>query len=193
MQVVYTLQPESLTQRPMFVCSNLFHLNPIKMLFHTNWIFLSCHINLLHRLLAKTTFMSPNAESQEALWYSIWHTSHFYGASVIVGGGRGSWDLFLTLPWRVSFSDNTATLSHFVFLTTGCNYLMSVCHAPWPDLNSRLSYPLCARQYHSSDHSCAVSVSVLSFKCPINRRPLCLCCCFFKSKLDSQTDRQTDW
>lgn len=59
MQIVYTLQPESLTRRLMFVCSSLFHLNHIKMLFHTNWIFLSCHINLLHWLLAKTTWLAP--------------------------------------------------------------------------------------------------------------------------------------
>lgn len=103
MQVVYTLQPESLTRRLMFVCSSLFHLNPIKMLFHTNWIFLSCHINLLHRLLVKTAWLAPGLSCHQMqnrrkpsdtvlikvfFDFPFWVTSHFYGASVIVGGGR---------------------------------------------------------------------------------------------------------
>lgn len=85
MQAIYIVQPRSLTRSLMFVCLSSFHLNPIKTLFQTNWIFLSCHgchINAVHQLLGKTVrlqeaFMSPNAKSQEDFWYSIYQSLFF--------------------------------------------------------------------------------------------------------------------
>lgn len=143
MQAIYIVQPRSLTQSLMFVCLSSFHLNPIKTLFQTSWIFLSCHgcrINALHQLLGKTVwlqeaFMSPNAKSQEDFWYSIYQSlfwfpflvsSYFYIMSLIVW--KESWDSSPTFLGGCPPLTITATLSHFLytFLTTGCNYLMRV-------------------------------------------------------------------
>lgn len=60
-QVIYIVQPSSLTQSLLFVCLSLFHLIHIKTLFHTNWKFQSCqcnanaswHINALRTLSRK--------------------------------------------------------------------------------------------------------------------------------------------
>lgn len=46
MQVIYIVQPSSLTHSLMFVCLSLFHLIPIKMLFQSNWTFPSCQWGL---------------------------------------------------------------------------------------------------------------------------------------------------
>lgn len=129
MQAIYIVQPRSLTRSLMFVCLSSFHLNPIKTLFQTNWIFLSCHgchINAVHQLLGKTArlqeaFMSPNAKSQEDFWYSIYQSLFFlfpfFGFIIflyhVFDSLKRELRLISNFPRRVSSADNHSDLVTF--------------------------------------------------------------------------------
>lgn len=189
--VIYIVQPSSLTQSLMFVCLSLFHFIPIKMLFQTNWTFSvgAANINALHRLLGKTEqnncfHVTKCQITGRVLIHYIWEpflipflvSSSFYIMSLIVWERRLMFNSHFSL--RVSSTDKHSDLVTFFhsFLTTGCNYLMSV--PVCPGLTPLLSLSLHVPQY--------LCLALYLFLCSIH------CISWLDCLTDWLTDRPTD-